>query len=61
MIRVENAGYFVTLSVHDEVVSETPKNFGSVEEFERLMVELPTWAEGLPLAAGAWTDTRYRK
>lgn len=61
MVRVENAGYPIVLTVHDEVVSETPKDFGSVEEFERLMVTLPAWAEGLPLAAGAWSDVRYRK
>jgi DNA polymerase len=61
MVRVEVAGYFVTLSVHDEVVSETPEDFGSLEEFEKLMVVLPTWAEGLPLAASGFRDVRYRK
>ena len=61
MTRVEAAGYPVVLSVHDEVVSETALDFGSVEEFHSIMVELPPWAEGLPVAAEAWTGDRYKK
>jgi DNA polymerase len=61
MRRIEAAGYPIVLSVHDEVVAEIPKGFGSVEKFHRLMVECPPWAEGLPLAAKAWTRPRYAK
>ncbi len=60
MFRVEPT-YPIVLTVHDEIVSETTADSGSVEDFQKLMVELPGWAAGLPLAAGAWTDTRYRK
>lgn len=59
--RVELAGYSVVLSVHDELVCEVPENFGSVEEFQRLMTELPIWAEGLPLAVKVWKRPRYAK
>jgi hypothetical protein len=61
MRRIEAAGYPIVLSVHDEVVAEIPEGFGSIEEFHRLMVECPPWAEGLPLAAKAWTRPRYAK
>lgn len=61
MLRVEAAGYPNVLNCHDEVVCEVPIGFGSVEEFEKLMTMLPTWAGGLPIAAAAWEGQRYRK
>ena len=61
MVRVENAGYNVILTVHDEVVSEAPDTIGSVAEFEKLMCEIPAWATGCPVAAEAWTGLRYKK
>jgi len=61
MFRVEAAGYPIVLTVHDEILSEVDTGFGSVAEFEKLMVPEVEWAEGLPIAVGAWEGPRYAK
>ena len=61
MVRVERAGYPVTLTVHDEVVAEPRIGRGSVEEFERLMTIVPDWLPGCPIAASGFEAGRYRK
>jgi CHC2 zinc finger/Toprim domain len=61
MLRLEAAGYQIAFHVHDEVVTEVPQHFGSADEFRRLMMQLPEWAEGLPIAAKVWTGERYAK
>jgi DNA polymerase bacteriophage-type len=61
MTRLEAAGYPIVLTVHDEVICEVPEGFGSVDEMRRLVLELPPWAEGLPIAAKVWTRSRYIK
>lgn len=61
MFRVEQAGYPIILTVHDEILSETFPTHGSVDEFRELMAVLPAWATGLPLAVDAWEDKRYVK
>lgn len=63
MFRVENAGYPVILTVHDEIVSEVDEDRRDLNEddFAQLMSVLPQWANGLPVSVGAWEDTRYVK
>ena len=61
MLRIEAAGYPIVLHVHDEIVCEVPEGFGSTEEFTRLMIQQPSWAPTLPIAASAWTGLRYCK
>ena len=61
LIRCEAAGYRPVLHVHDEIVAEVPKGFGSVEEMEQLMSIVPPWAEGMPIRAEGFRGHRYKK
>ena len=61
MLRLEAAGYPIVLTVHDEVLSEHPTGFGTVDEFCELMTKPAPWSEGLPVAAAGWRGRRYRK
>jgi DNA polymerase len=74
MLRIEASGRPIILHVHDEIVAEVPTlsqtNHGSwissstspllnLNEFTRLMIRKPAWALELPIAATAWTGSRY--
>jgi DNA polymerase len=61
MFAVTKAGYDVIMHSHDELISEAPINFGTVEEYERLMCSTPTWAAGFPVKAEGWAGMRYKK
>ena len=61
MRNVERAGYSIVLHVYDESVAEVPHGFGSVEEMERLMLDLPAVYSDLPLGAHGWRGKRYHK
>jgi DNA polymerase len=61
MLRVETKGYKLVMSVHDELVAEIPRGWGSVAEFENELTKPPLWAAGCPIGAEGWRGKRYRK
>jgi len=61
VVKLEAAGYPVVLRVHDEVAAEVPDGFGSLEEFEAILTDLPDWAKGWPIRAAGWEGQRYHK
>lgn len=61
MLRLEEHGYKVVASIHDEIICEMPIGDGYLADMEQLMCELPEWAEGLPMDAEGFECERYRK
>lgn len=62
MPRIEAAGYEILLSIHDELLTETPDTDAfSAGGLAALMSTVPSWAPGLPLAAAGFETYRYRK
>lgn len=60
MPAIEDAGYRIVLTVHDEVVTEAGAH-GSAEELSALLAHVPSWAATLPLSAEGFEAQRYRK
>lgn len=62
MPAIEGAGYEIVLSVHDELLTETPNSDAfSSDVLAAMMARDPGWAKGLPLAAAGFETLRYRK
>jgi DNA polymerase len=61
MLGIEQTGYELILTVHDEILAEAPIGFGTSQQFNDLMAKLPAWAEGLPIAVEGWQGARYHK
>jgi DNA polymerase len=62
MPAVEAAGYEIVLSVHDELLTETPDSPEyNHEKLSEMMAAAPSWAKGIPLAAAGFECERYRK
>ncbi|WP_339211874.1 DNA polymerase [Paenibacillus sp. FSL L8-0333] len=61
MFRLDDVGYTIPLHVHDEIVADCPKGFGSVEEMTEIMSRPIDWAPGLPLKAAGFECEFYQK
>lgn len=60
MLRTDNTEFEQTLSLHDEIKCEVPKEKANVEKFLKIMDTPVEWAEGLPLKTEAWVGRRFR-
>ena len=63
MLRIDAAGYKIITHVHDECVIEVPiKDAERIKPiFTELMMQSPSWAEGLPIVVNSWVNRRYTK
>lgn len=62
MPAIDAAGYEIVLTVHDEIITETPNTPAfSAEALGAMMSNNPPWAQGCPLSAAGFETDRYRK
>lgn len=57
LVRLEDAGYPVVGHIHDEILVEGHH----LDEVQRIMIQSPAWATGLPLDGEGFICDRYRK
>ncbi|HHX3437160.1 TPA: DNA polymerase, partial [Enterobacter hormaechei] len=62
MPLIEDAGYSIVLTVHDEVITEAPDtdDFNDTA-LSALLSTNPEWAPDIPLNAGGFEAYHYRK
>ena len=62
MPLAEAADYEIILTVHDEILSETPDSPEfNTEHLSSILSTVPSWAPGMPLAAAGFESYRYKK
>jgi DNA polymerase bacteriophage-type len=62
MPQIEDEGYELILSVHDENLTEAPDTDAhSAARLSELMATVPLWAPSLPLASAGFETYRYKK
>ncbi len=61
ILRAADAGYPTVMHTHDELCTEVPEAFGSVDELCTIISQPPEWANWWPLKAAGWRHKRYQK
>lgn len=62
MPHIDDSGYDIVLSVHDELITETPDDDDyNAEQLSAMLAANPPWALDLPLAAAGFETYRYKK
>lgn len=58
---LEQAGYPVVFSIHDEIIADVPENYASLKTVTGIMSAPISWAPGLPLNAEGWVGKYFKK
>lgn len=53
--------YDIVMHIHDEIISEVPEGYGSLDEHNALMCPVIPWAKGLPLKSAGFVGYYYKK
>jgi DNA polymerase len=62
MQPIEDQGYAICLTVHDELITEAPDTDEfNADALSLLLAARPSWATDMPLAAAGFETNRYRK
>jgi DNA polymerase len=62
LLAADAAGYNPVLSVHDEIICESPDSpLFTDKGLSAIMTQSSPWAAGLPLVAKGFTSKRYKK
>lgn len=63
MFTAEKENMPLILTVHDELITEPTLDKADPKVLEQIMCDIPDWAKALdiPIAADAWTGSRYKK
>ena len=61
MLRLDNEGFPIVLSVYDEIVCDVPNGFAKLKDFEDLIREREGWFKDWPIDVDAWQGKIYRK
>ena len=63
MLRLDRKGFEIVSSVHDEIIVDLPifEAQENLEIIRETMIEIPSWAEGLPLNAVGFLSSYYKK
>lgn len=61
MLRLDAQGWWLILTVHDEILSDNPKGTKTLTAMIETMVYEEPWHTGLPLEAEGWQGHNYRK
>jgi DNA polymerase len=62
MPQIDDVGYRIVLTVHDELITEAPDTEKFTEKaLSTLLATPPIWAKTMPLAAAGFESKRYKK